>query len=187
MPRHKYIRQFCAVAAAIVHSITPASAQRGAIAPEAGSGRTERPMQSARTFMVSAANPLAVDAGVEILKAGGSAADAAIAVQLVLNLVEPQSSGLGGGSFALHWDAAVQSVSNYDGRETAPASARPDRFLRDGRPLAFDAAVHSGLSIFSKRSTARMAACRGNDCSSPRSNWPKRDFSFRGASICCCV
>ena len=65
---------------------------------------------------------------------GGSAADAAIAVQLVLNLVEPQSSGLGGGAFVLHWDAAGKQLKSYDGRETAPAAAKPDRFLVDDRP-----------------------------------------------------
>ena len=69
-----------------------------------------------------------------MLRAGGSAADAAIAVQLVLNLVEPQSSGLGGGAFILHWDAAGRTLKSYDGRETAPAAAKPDRFLVDGRP-----------------------------------------------------
>ncbi len=136
-----------AVALCLGSQVVPAFSQRGAIAPEAGSGRIERPLQQAQTYMVSAANPLAVDAGVEMLKAGGSAVDAAIAVQLVLNLVEPQSSGLGGGSFLLHWDAKTQAVTTYDGREMAPASAKPDRFLRDGKPLPFDTAVHSGLSV----------------------------------------
>ena len=97
--------------------------------------------------MISAANPTAVDAGLEILRAGGSAADAAIAVQLVLNLVEPQSSGLGGGAFILHWDAAGRELKGYDGRETAPAAATPDRFLVEGRPRKFDEAVFGGLSV----------------------------------------
>jgi gamma-glutamyltranspeptidase/glutathione hydrolase len=97
--------------------------------------------------MVSAANPLAVEAGLEMLRAGGSAVDAAIAVQLVLNLVEPQSSGLGGGAFLLHWNAQAKELKTYDGRETAPASAKPDRFIREGRLLPFDEAVRSGLSI----------------------------------------
>ena len=78
---------------------------------------------------------------------GGSAADAAIAVQLVLNLVEPQSSGLGGGAFILHWDAAGRQLKGYDGRETAPAAATADRFLVDGRPRKFDEAVFGGLSV----------------------------------------
>jgi gamma-glutamyltranspeptidase/glutathione hydrolase len=90
---------------------------------------------------------LAVEAGMELLRAGGTAADAAVGVQLVLNLAEPQSSGIGGGAFALHWDAAAQRLKSYDGRETAPAAARPDRFLDDGRPMAFGDAVFSGASV----------------------------------------
>lgn len=126
---------------------TAAIAQRARIAPEAATGHVDKPLATARTYMVSAANPLAVEAGRRVLQDGGSAVDAAIAVQLVLNLVEPQSSGIGGGAFLLHWDAEAKKLTTYDGRETAPAAARPDRFLRDGRPIAFDNAVHSGLSI----------------------------------------
>src|SRR5581483_5117378 len=70
-----------------------------------------------------------------------------VAVQLVLNLVEPQSSGLGGGAFILHWDAAGRQLKAYDGRETAPAAATPGRFLVDGRPRKFDDAVFGGLSV----------------------------------------
>jgi gamma-glutamyltranspeptidase / glutathione hydrolase len=80
-------------------------------------------------FMVAAAHPLAVDAGASVLERGGSAVDAAIAVQAVLGLVEPESSGIGGGAFLLHWSAHERSLRTYDGRETAPAAARPDRFL----------------------------------------------------------
>ena len=97
--------------------------------------------------MISAANPLAVEAGLELLRAGGSAADAAIGVQLVLNLVEPQSSGIGGGAFALYWQAAGGQLKTYDGRETAPAAARPDRFLVDGAPLKFAQAIRGGASV----------------------------------------
>lgn len=82
-----------------------------------------------------------------MLTKGGSAVDAVIAAQLVLGLVEPQSSGLGGGAFILHWDQAESRLTTLDGRETAPASAKPDRFLRDGKPVPFDKAVQSGLSI----------------------------------------
>jgi len=78
---------------------------------------------------VAAASPLAVEAGVAVLKAGGSAVDAAVAVQATLGLVEPQSSGLGGGAFLLHYDAATGKVTAYDGRETAPAGATPNMFL----------------------------------------------------------
>lgn len=98
--------------------------------------------------MVAAANPHAVEAGVAILRAGGSAADAAIAVQMVLNLVEPQASGIGGGGFLIHYAAATGEIAAFDGREVAPASAKGDRFLgADGKPIAFEAAVRSGLSV----------------------------------------
>lgn len=115
--------------------------------PEAATGQTEKTLVRTRRTMVVAAHPLASAAGLEILDAGGSAVDAAIAVQAVLGLVEPQSSGLGGGAFLLTWDARSRRVQSYDGRETAPASARPDRFLVDGKPLGFAAAAFSGLSV----------------------------------------
>jgi gamma-glutamyltranspeptidase/glutathione hydrolase len=106
------------------------------------------PAGHAAEYMVAAANPLAARAGAEMLRAGGSAVDAAIAAQMVLNLVEPQSSGIGGGAFLLHWDQAAKRVAAYDGRETAPAAARPERFLRsDGTPMGFPEAVASGRSV----------------------------------------
>lgn len=87
--------------------------------------------------MVAAANPMAFEAGLEVLRKGGSAVDAALAVQAVLGLVEPQSSGLGGGAFLIHFDAGTGAVTAYDGRETAPAGARPGMFLTDGQPMSF--------------------------------------------------
>lgn len=97
--------------------------------------------------MVSAANPLAVQAGVEMLRRGGSAVDAAVAVQLMLGLVEPQSSGLGGGAFLIHYEAATGEVTVLNGREKAPAAATPQLFLDEsGKPLPFRQAVWSGLS-----------------------------------------
>lgn len=97
--------------------------------------------------MIAAANPLAVDAGLEVLRAGGSAVDAAIAVQATLGLVEPQSSGIGGGAFMLHYDAATGDVTAYDGREVAPMGATERLFLdADGKPLPFWEAVKSGRS-----------------------------------------
>jgi gamma-glutamyltranspeptidase / glutathione hydrolase len=96
---------------------------------------------------VTAANPLAVEAGLEVLRKGGGAADAAVAVQAALGLVEPQSSGLGGGAFLLYYDAQTGEVTSYDGRETAPAGATPDMFLDDkGASLSYADAVTSGRS-----------------------------------------
>ncbi len=98
-------------------------------APEPASGYRPKTLVSAKTYMVVSANPYASKAGCEILKKGGSAVDAAVAVQAVLGLVEPQSSGLGGGAFMLHYDAKTKKVQSYDGRETAPAAATED-YLR---------------------------------------------------------
>lgn len=114
--------------------------------PEAPSGYTEKPGWATREFAVAAANPLATDAGYQILKAGGSAIDAAIAVQMVLTLVEPQSSGIGGGAFLLHYNG--KDVEAFDGRETAPAAVDEKLFLAaDGKPLAFADAVVGGRSV----------------------------------------
>jgi gamma-glutamyltranspeptidase / glutathione hydrolase len=129
---------------AVGQALAPRDPEPAVALPWAGPARTAA---TATSYMVAAANPLAVEAGLEILRAGGSAADAAIAVQLVLNLVEPQSSGIGGGAFALHWQAATGRLKTYDGRETAPVAARPDRFLDEGQPLQPADAIHSGLSV----------------------------------------
>ena len=102
----------------------------------------------AGTFMVAAAHPLAVEAGTEVLADGGSAIDAAIAAQMVLNLVEPQSSGIGGGAFLLHFDAESGAIETYDGRETAPAAVTVDLFLdAAGDPMGFREAVLGGRSV----------------------------------------
>ena len=114
--------------------------------PELASGLTEKPGWATHSYAVAAANPLATQAGLEILQAGGSAVDAAIAVQMVLTLVEPQSSGIGGGAFLLHFDG--QQTQAYDGRETAPALATPSLFLdAAGKPLPFMDAVVGGRSV----------------------------------------
>ncbi|MCC6531972.1 MAG: gamma-glutamyltransferase [Burkholderiales bacterium] len=116
--------------------------------PEPASGRTAKTLAHAREYMVAAAHPLAVDAGGRMLAAGGSAMDAAIATQLVLNLVESHASGLGGGAFLLHYDAPAGVMRAYDGRETAPAGATPELFLRtDGEPMSFQEAVPGGRSV----------------------------------------
>ena len=101
----------------------------------------------ASTWMVAAANPLAVEAGARVLREGGSAADAMVAVQAVLGLVEPQSSGLGGGAFLVWYDAATGETTTLDGRETAPLAATPTLFQKDGEPLKFFDAVVGGLSV----------------------------------------
>lgn len=127
----------------------PSAAQDAARpAPEAATGWTSKPLVEARDFMVAAAHPLAVEAGRDVLREGGSAVDAAVAVQLVLNLVEPQSSGIGGGAFMLYRDAREGVLTAYDGRETAPAEAGPDLFLTpEGAPMAFGDAVIGGRSV----------------------------------------
>ncbi len=114
--------------------------------PEGSSGYTEKPGWATAKFSVAAANPLATDAGYQILKAGGSAVDAAIAVQMVLGLVEPQSSGIAGGAFLMHFNG--KDVEAFDGRETAPASATENLLMgTDGKPLSFYDAVVGGKSV----------------------------------------
>ena len=97
--------------------------------------------------MVAAADPYAVEAGLEMLRAGGTAIDAAIAVEVTLGLVEPDSSGIGGGGFLVHYTGSSEKVDAYDGREWAPAGATPDMFMVDGKPLDFPLAQASGRSI----------------------------------------
>ncbi len=110
--------------------------------------RTKRKPAQADKWMIAAANPHAAEAGRQILRDGGSAIDAAIAAQMVLNLVEPQSSGIGGGVFLMHLKAGSGEISAYDGREKAPAMASPDMFLgEDGKPRKFFDAVVGGLSV----------------------------------------
>jgi len=113
----------------------------GTAAPQVATGQPA----VAHAAGVAAANPYAVEAGLAILRAGGSAVDAAVAVQAALGLVEPQSSGIGGGAFLLHYDAENSRVTAYDGRETAPAGATADMFLdASGQPLPYADAVTSG-------------------------------------------
>ena len=154
MPRQRRTLKAALVSALIVALLaacaTPTGPSSFAYAvptlPEGASGHTTQPGWSAQRFMVAAANPLATDAGYQVLKAGGSALDAAIAVQMVLALVEPQSSGIGGGAFLLHWDG--KAVQAWDGRETAPAAADEKLLLDDaGKPLPFMDAVVGGRAV----------------------------------------
>jgi len=113
--------------------------------PELPSGYNPKPGWETTEFAVAAANPLATDAGYQVIRAGGSAVDAAIAIQMVLTLVEPQSSGIGGGAFLLTWNG--NELNAYNGRETAPAAADETYFLdENGEPLPYSEAVRSGLS-----------------------------------------
>ncbi len=136
-----------ALAAVVTACGTPQAVNTAAPAqPEGSSGYSAKPGWATTKFAVAAANPLATDAGYQILKAGGSAIDAAIAVQMVLTLVEPQSSGIGGGAFLLH--AAGGQVEAFDGRETAPMAADEKLFIgADGKPLPFYEAVVGGRSV----------------------------------------
>lgn len=117
------------------------------VAPESASGyRTDLQTRYASRHMAAAANPLAAEAGREMLRQGGSAIDAAIAMQAVLTLVEPQSSGIGGGALIVLWDG--KAVRTFDGRETAPAGATEKLFLHaDGTPMAFTPAQIGGRSV----------------------------------------
>ncbi|MBL4765097.1 MAG: gamma-glutamyltransferase [Colwellia sp.] len=116
--------------------------------PEAATGYQAKKAVYGKEFMIVAANPYASQAGFNILAQGGSAVDAAIAVQLVLTLVEPQSSGIGGGTFMLHWDNKDKKMTTFDGRETAPAAATSALFLdKQGKPLKWIDAVVGGRSV----------------------------------------
>jgi gamma-glutamyltranspeptidase / glutathione hydrolase len=138
-----------AVAALLAACATAPSPKLGEISPlqpEGSSGYTEKPGWATNKFALAAANPLATEAGYQVLKADGSAIDAAVAVQMVLALVEPQSSGIGGGAFLLHYNG--KDVEAFDGRETAPAAADEKLFLTaEGKPMAFPDAVVGGRSV----------------------------------------
>ncbi len=121
-------------------------------------------IEAARTSggFVSAANPMAVEAGLAVLRRGGSAADAAVAVQVMLGLVEPQSSGIGGGGFLMYYDAQTGDVTAWNGRETAPGKASPTMFLdRDGAPLKRIDAIRSGRSTGVPGAMAMLEAVHG--------------------------
>ena len=130
-------------------TITPfAAADDQGIQPEVGTGTAQNRAVTATREMVAAANPHAARAGADILAQGGSAVDAAIAMQLVLNLVEPQSSGIGGGAFLLHYQAETGSIDAFDGRETAPSAATRDLFVKpDGSLPGYFEALVGGKSV----------------------------------------
>ena len=126
----------------------PIQKKRESREPEAATGFAIKKAVHGTKFMVVAANPYASKAGFTILEQGGSAVDAAIAVQLMLALVEPQSSGIGGGTFMLYWDNQKKNMTTFDGRETAPAAATSELFIdEDGKPLKWIDAVVGGRSV----------------------------------------
>ena len=146
--KFKHVLKISVAAPLLAAALFSAVSAQSEALPEAATGRTAAKSGTAKSYMVVAANPLAAKAGTDILAAGGSAADAAIAVQLVLNLVEPQSSGIGGGAFALIWDAKTGKIASYDGREMSPAAAAENRFLMDsGKPMARMQAIVGGKSV----------------------------------------
>ncbi|MBI3710772.1 MAG: gamma-glutamyltransferase [Proteobacteria bacterium] len=142
------LRSLLVLAVALAAAVGPSThAQQRPPAEAAGGVAVKRATVGVR-HMAAAANPLAAEIGREILRQGGSAVDAAIAIQMVLTLVEPQSSGIGGGAFLVHYDASKQEVTTYDGREIAPAAATADMFLdAQGDPLPFAEAYVGGLSV----------------------------------------
>ncbi|MCZ6837934.1 MAG: gamma-glutamyltransferase [Alphaproteobacteria bacterium] len=153
--RYRWIAGFLVCLLAIFS--TPAVGQN--LQPEDGTGRQRHDLARAERHMVAAAHPEAVAAGLEMLRAGGSAADAAVAVQLVLNLVEPQSSGIGGGAFLLYHDGVSKQLTAFDGRETAPAAATGKLFVNsDGTPMKFFDAVVGGRSVGTPGTVALLAS-----------------------------
>ncbi|WP_417878267.1 gamma-glutamyltransferase [Vibrio sp.] len=119
-----------------------------AVAPEQSTGVEQKQLVKAKNYMVTAANPIATQAGADVIEQGGNAIDAMVAVQLMLGLVEPQSSGVGGGAFLVYWDNDKQKLTTFDGRETAPLAATPQLFQDDkGQPLQFYDAVVGGRSV----------------------------------------
>ena len=115
--------------------------------PEIDNGRVKQNLVQAKKYLVASANPYASEAGVRILKKGGTVIDVAIAVQMVLNLVEPESSGIGGGAFALYWDNVEKKLSSYDGRETASMKADEKLFQEDGKNMSWWEALAGGRAV----------------------------------------
>jgi gamma-glutamyltranspeptidase / glutathione hydrolase len=143
--------------AALLLLALPASAQE--VAPEAATGRAAKALVTASKYMAVTADPAATRVANDILAKGGSAVDATIAAQLVLGLVEPQSSGLGGGAFLVHFDAASRKLTTLDGRETAPMEATPELFLKaGGEPMEFFDAVIGGRSVGTPGTVALLEA-----------------------------
>lgn len=155
MTRFALLSGFVLLTACAPVEDTGLSAREQAERAAAGTLAAEEPAEAnalgdlswTRGAMVAAADPRAVEAGLEIMRQGGNAIDAAIAVHAVLGLVEPQSSGIGGGAFMVYYDRARDEITVFDGRETAPASTTPDHFMKDGEPMGFIEAWQSGKAV----------------------------------------
>jgi gamma-glutamyltranspeptidase/glutathione hydrolase len=160
-----------AAAAATALALAPAGTRAQEVLTEPEAETAEAPAAMAQDYMVSAANPLAVEAGLEVLREGGNAIDAMVATQMVLNLVEPQSSGIGGGAFLVYYDAGTGETLTLDGRETAPLAATPTLFLNeDGRPMDFWDAVVGGRSVGTPGTLMLMETAHGRFGTMP---WPR--------------
>ena len=136
----------CFLSLSVSAQTTPL-AKREAGEPEAATGYSEKKAFVADDYMVVTANPYASWTGKNIIEKGGSAIDAAIAVQAMLTLTEPQSSGIGGGAFIMYWDNESKTLYTYDGRETAPAGVNPYWFMQNGKPMKWIEAVIGGKSV----------------------------------------
>ncbi len=150
MPHHSYLLHLTKLFVLVTPFILShtAQAKQEVREPEAATGFNQKQAVSAKDYMVVAANPYASKAGLAMLEQGGSAIDAAIATQLVLTLVEPQSSGIGGGTFILHWHKQQQQLTTFDGRETAPNAATSELFLdKNGQALPWRESVVGGKSV----------------------------------------
>lgn len=155
---HFPIHALCiAITASLSYGVQAAGQAADNFVPEGASGVQQNALVTANKFMVAAANPKAVEVGYQVLKEGGSAADAYVAIQAMLGLVEPQSSGLGGGAFVVYYDAKQQRITTFDGRETAPLASRPELFQDEqGKPLKFYDAVVGGRSVGTPGTVAVM-------------------------------
>ncbi|WP_169545757.1 gamma-glutamyltransferase [Sneathiella aquimaris] len=143
-----FARKTILVAFCSLSMMTSFTVAQETVQPEATTALTQKQSVKAKKFMISAANPIAVQIGYEVLEWGGTAADAAVAVQFALNLVEPQSSGIGGGAFLVYWDAKNRKLTTFDGREKAPSAATPDYWMGDdNKPISWFKAVVGGRSV----------------------------------------
>ena len=157
--RHNTIQKLClCVGLGLSLQALAASQVADSVMPEVASGIQAKTEVQAARFMVAAANPVAVEAGYQVLREGGTAVDAMVAVQAVLGLVEPQSSGLGGGAFVVYYDAKEGRLTTYDGRESAPLNSKPELFQdAQGKSLGFYDAVVGGRSVGTPGTVKLMA------------------------------